>query len=294
MNISITPGTYVVAVSGGVDSVSLLHALTSQHLPSSRFVVAHLDHGIRSDSYYDRKFVEELARSYRLSFVAKDAHLGAGASEDEARSARYQFLRQVKTASGARAVVTAHHQDDLIETAIFNLLRGTGRKGLSPLSPRGDIQRPLIHMSKVAIIDYANAHNLAWREDSTNSDARYARNRIRSTIMPKLNSLQRDQLLQCIHSSRDINDRLDAQLIHHLHIHPARDRLDRRLFAQLPHAVSREILATWLRSHGLRDFDKKALERLSVAIKVAQKGATIDVFSGKKLTVTDDSHVVLS
>src|SRR5580704_3560158 len=107
-------GSYVVAVSGGVDSVVLLHRLQKQ--PGLRLVVAHFDHGMREDSAEDRRFVKALAQAYGAPFVYDEGHLGSGTSEAEAREARYNFLRRVQAASDAQAIVTAHHQDDLLET----------------------------------------------------------------------------------------------------------------------------------------------------------------------------------
>src|SRR5688572_27728765 len=131
MKINVAPGKYIVAVSGGVDSMVLLHLL-SQH-SQSELIVAHFDHGIRPDSAEDRKLVEKTAKKYGLEFVYREGELGPGASEAEAREARYGFLQIIKVKHNAKAIVTAHHQDDMLETAIINMLRGTGRKGLSSL-----------------------------------------------------------------------------------------------------------------------------------------------------------------
>src|SRR5690348_2939142 len=119
------PGNYVVAVSGGVDSVVLLDILSKQ--PGLKLTIAHFDHGIRNDSYKDRQFVEGLAKKYQLLFVYKEGSLGK-ASEAKAREARYEFLRKAQKDSGSQAIITAHHQDDLLETAILNMLRDSSRK----------------------------------------------------------------------------------------------------------------------------------------------------------------------
>src|SRR5579884_3654782 len=116
MEIQLEPGAYVVAVSGGVDSVVLLDLLTKNH--NLKLTVAHFDHGKRKDSASDRHFVQKLAEKHGLSFVYAEGRLGLGASEAAARKARYKFLQQVRESAEARAVVTAHHQDDLLETAI--------------------------------------------------------------------------------------------------------------------------------------------------------------------------------
>src|SRR5690606_4946866 len=127
------PGHYVVAVSGGVDSMALLDMVAKQSRPKVSFTVAHFDHGIRDDSHLDRRLVGEVAQRHNLPFVYERGELGAGASEALAREARYAFLRKVQHSTGARGIMTAHHHDDVVETAVLNMLRGTGRKGLSSL-----------------------------------------------------------------------------------------------------------------------------------------------------------------
>ena len=126
-HIPLAPGTYIVAVSGGVDSIVLLDLLANQE--KAKLIVAHFDHGIRNDSRDDRMFVQDLAVRYELPFVYDVGNLGQGASEAKAREARYTFLRGVRQAAGARSIITAHHEDDVLETAILNIMRGTGRKG---------------------------------------------------------------------------------------------------------------------------------------------------------------------
>src|SRR3990172_5722177 len=133
-DVDIKLGTYVVAVSGGVDSVVLLHLLVQKGQRAEgrgqskyNFIVAHFDHGIREDSKLDRELVQELAKKYNLPFVYNQGNLGPKASEATARDARYAFLNKVKDSVSAQAIITAHHQDDVLETAIINLLRGTNR-----------------------------------------------------------------------------------------------------------------------------------------------------------------------
>jgi tRNA(Ile)-lysidine synthase TilS/MesJ len=96
--------------------------------------------------------------------------LGPKTSEAKARDARYKFLEEVKAVNKAKAIVTAHHQDDVLETAILNMLRGTGRRGLTSLQNRKNLIRPLLKFSKAAIKNYAKSHKLKWREDSTNEN----------------------------------------------------------------------------------------------------------------------------
>src|SRR5487761_779794 len=131
MNIKLAPGKYVVAVSGGVDSVVLLHILAG--IPNNELVVAHFDHGVRPDSVADRQFVQDLAVPLNFPFEFAEGKLGAKASEALARAKRYEFLRATQRKHQAAGIVTAHNQDDVLETAIINILRGTARRGLGSL-----------------------------------------------------------------------------------------------------------------------------------------------------------------
>ena len=256
----------------------------------SRIVVAHFDHGIRSDSAEDRKLVQAMARKYGLQFVYDEGRLGLSASEATAREARYAFLQQVRAASGADAIITAHHQDDLLETAIHNLLRGTNWRGLVSLRSRGTVERPLLNVPKATIVNYAKEKDLAWREDSTNSDMRYRRNYIRHVIMPKLSVSQKEALLQHIRTVSGLQQDIDTELANHLHLHPSQSELDRHWFIMLPHTVAREVLATWLRRHNITDLSGKLLERLLVAAKTYAPGNRTDV--DRQYIMIVDKHTI--
>jgi len=283
MKTILTKGRYVVAVSGGVDSVVLLDLLSRQ--AELRLTIAHFDHGIRPDSGADRLFVQALAKKYGLPFAYDAAQLGPGASEAVARKARYQFLEQVRRASQASSIVTAHQQDDVLETAVLNMLRGTGRKGLTSLQDRPDIRRPLLGYSKQAIMAYAKAQGLEWREDVTNHDQAYRRNYVRHSILPKLPADGRQRLVDILAAQRVINEELDRLLTNYLHVQPVSRTLDRKAFAQLPHAVAKEVLASWLRANGMLNFDRKTLERVTVSAKVGRPGSLSALKDGNCLVI---------
>lgn len=286
MKIKLDPGKYVVAVSGGVDSVVLLDMV--RQLPEVKLIVAHFDHGIREDSAEDRRFVQQMAMQHGLPFTFSEGKLGPGASEDQARRARYTFLEQVRNAADARAIILAHHQDDAIETAIINLLRGTGRRGLSSLRERQGISRPLLHATKRQLRAYALARGLEWREDSTNQDIAYLRNYVRHKLLPRFTIEQRKKLLTLVNTMAETNQQLDTQLINYLHVQPSRGVLSRKAFVHLPHNVAREVMASWLRHQGVRGFDSKALERLVVAAKTAKPGTFTDALLGYSLRIGKD------
>ena len=281
------PGRYVLAVSGGVDSMALLDMLRRERLrnPNWKLVVAHLDHGIRLDSAPDRRLVQDVARQHGLPFVYHESRLGPGASEVTARQARYDFLRGVQQAAGASAIITAHHQDDALETAIINILRGSGRKGLSALGNRHDLLRPLLHVPKRDLVAYAKDQGLVWREDSTNEDETYLRNYVRRRLLPRFDNTARARLWQLISDVRATNYELDALLATQLHLQPVAGTLDRHWFNSLPHAVSREVMAAWLRAHDVRDFNSKTLERLVVSAKIAAPGKVFPVLNGWDLQI---------
>lgn len=284
MDIQVAPGRYVVAVSGGVDSMALLNMLSN--MPGLKLTVAHFDHGIREDSVEDRRLVQAVAREYGLPFVYDHGNLGSDASEATARDARYKFLRKVQRASNAQAIITAHHQDDLLETVVMNLLRGTGRKGLSPLSGQHDIHRPLLHVPKSHLQTHAHDNQIVWREDSTNTDTKYKRNYIRRHVMPKMSPEQREQLLALSRRQAEINKQADTLLDNYLHIQDAREVLKRQWFLDLSHKVAKEVMASWLRSHQLSDFDKRSIDRLVVGAKVSRPGKTLDIVRGNQIIIT--------
>lgn len=287
-----TSGGYVLGVSGGVDSISLLHYLANNNPGDWRLTVAHLDHGIRPDSEQDRLLVQETARSLGLPFVYQRVDLGPGASEDEARTARYDFLRKAQQASGSRAIVTAHHQDDLLETAILNILRGTGRKGLTSLNSRHDTVRPLLHLPKQAIIAYAHDQGLRWNDDPTNFNTKYLRNYIRHKILPRLSYGDRQQLVNLINQAADSNHEIDEIITNQLHLQSSSGKLDRVWFSSLPYAVSREVMAGWLRANGVAGFDKRTLNRLVVAAKTGHTGKQYDVYLGVRMVILKN-HLAL-
>jgi tRNA(Ile)-lysidine synthase len=262
-----------VAVSGGVDSMVLLDLLSKQK--NLDLIVAHFDHGIRSDSHLDRQLVEKAAKKYGLAFESAKGGLSPNASEEKARKARYDFLYNLKEKYETDGIVTAHHQDDVIETALLNMLRGTGRKGLSSLQSTPRLLRPLLGHSKNEIREYAAKHDIDWREDSTNTDTVYLRNYIRQNLTPKLSSQKRVALVQLLERVKETNQKLDGEIANYLQIKDK--KLQKNDFNKLPHAAAAEIMASWLRQHEIRDFDKKTIERLVVAAKTLRAGQRVDV-----------------
>lgn len=289
MQAKVKPGRYALAVSGGVDSMALLDILADK--PGIDLVVAHFNHGIRRDSSKDEKLVRAAAADHGLELEVGYGRLGAGASEDTARKARYDFLNEVKKRHKASRIITAHHQDDLIETAILNMLRGTGARGLSAMLDNDEIVRPLLGVPKSQIIDYAKQKKINWCEDPSNRDLSYLRNYIRHKIMPKLSSQQRQELLKNIDkiakSSRERRELL-SKLTKEVRLG---QEINRQAFAALPLEIERELIAFWLNDLKVTDVDRKTIERLALTIKTAPAGTAHSVRGALRLVVgTKNAH----
>ena len=180
----------LVGVSGGMDSLALLHLLRfSPGLPVTELVVGHLDHGMRSESDADALWVRGWATAWGLECRLGRAESGLS-SEEEARHARYAFFERERQALGARWVLTAHHADDQAETILFRIVRGTGLHGLGgiPEKRAPGILRPLLPFTQDRLSEYADAAGIRPRVDTSNDDPRFARNVIRNEILPRLES----------------------------------------------------------------------------------------------------------
>ncbi len=279
------PGRYVMAVSGGLDSICLLNMMAK--IKDYELIVAHFDHGIRIDSGKDLEFVSLLAKDYGLEFYAESVSLGPNASEEIARKARYAFLYQVMAKTEADSIVTAHHQDDRLETLFINLVRGTGRKGLTSIANTETIKRPLLNVTKEELKSYGCQHNLSWREDTTNNDLHYLRNYIRHILIPKLSVMDRQRLIKLMDDQQNVNERLD-NLLKLLLDSEFKNRLSRSTINILPYNLSKELIAAWLRCNNLVSFDRRTIERLTIAAKTKRPGTIVDVYSKAQITLNKE------
>src|SRR5213592_3312983 len=181
------PGVALVAVSGGADSVALLDLLhTLAPELGLSLVVAHVDHGIRSDSGTVARAVGELAERYELPFEVGELSLGPDATETVARRARYAWLGEVQRRHGARYLVTAHHRDDQVETILLRLLKGSAPAGLAgiPARGRGGLVRPLLPFAKARLVAHVAELGLPVHDDPANRDPRHLRSWVRGVLLP--------------------------------------------------------------------------------------------------------------
>lgn len=267
----IPKGTYVAAVSGGIDSAVLLDILSKQK--NLKLVVAHFDHGMRETSQKDAEFVKNLAKKYSLPFELGSAKLG-NVGEAEAREARYAFLRNVKKKHNAEAIIAAHHSDDIIETIIINMLRGTGWKGLSSLRSSGDILRPLLDVSKADVREYAQKHDIQWVEDETNTDEKYLRNRVRRNVLAKMSEEKKKQFLDLYNSQLKLHEEISK---HSTDMQTE----NRHNYIMWPENVAIEVLRSQF------ELTRPQAKRALHAIKTAQPGTVFELSSSKSLAFTD-------
>ncbi|HKT60844.1 MAG TPA: tRNA lysidine(34) synthetase TilS, partial [Gemmatimonadales bacterium] len=178
----------LVAVSGGPDSVVLLHLLhATRELHQLELVVAHFDHGIHPRSAVVASSVRALATRYGLPYEEGRGGLGIDAGETAARAARYAWLEATRFQLGADLVITAHHADDQVETVLMRALKGSGPAGLAGMaSRRGVLVRPLLPFRRAAILRFLRAQGLTAWGDPANQDPRHLRAWLRGDVLPAL------------------------------------------------------------------------------------------------------------
>jgi tRNA(Ile)-lysidine synthase len=185
---------FLLACSGGVDSVVLAYLCQTLNLD---FSIAHCNFQLRgNDSLEDEHFVGSLAKGLKKKFYVVHfdtlGHINQNklSLQVAARELRYAWFSELMKEKGYRTLVTAHHGDDNLETFLINLSRGTGIEGLTGIPEKTEsISRPLLKFSKETILAYAKQEKLEWREDRTNAETKYLRNKIRHDIVPHLKEL---------------------------------------------------------------------------------------------------------
>ena len=181
----------VVGVSGGPDSIALVHILNMLKAEMDFWIVpAHLDHLLRPESCVDAEFVREMSRKLSLEAQVKavnvrDLAAKRGISVEEAgRAVRYAFFEEIRASTGAGVIATAHHIDDALETFFLRIFRGSSLKGLTGIAPtRASVVRPLIETSRADIIQFLKEEAIPYRIDPTNLDLRSDRNFVRNRLI---------------------------------------------------------------------------------------------------------------
>lgn len=282
----------LVACSGGRDSVALTHILArlSKRL-SFDLAIAHVHHGKSSNPRISRfrekasRFVAQLADDLEVQFfryeVTSNRELK---SEEDLREARLEFLEKARAEKKFSKIAFAHHADDLFETRLIRMIRGTGPEGLRAMSEWTETNiRPLLKISREAVAAYASNQDLKWVEDPTNAETDAFRNWIRNKWLPSLEkrqprgaiNLQRslESLVEVLPRSADISSSATANL--------KANSITRDEFAQLGKLERRAWLASRLRQEGARDFSARQIEEIEKRILAltfrGQKRASFEV-----------------
>jgi tRNA(Ile)-lysidine synthase len=288
----------LLAVSGGADSVALLRGLCCLRQEAvGQISVAHFNHGVRgAESNADEQFVIELGRQLGVPVLTGKklrADNSAAANEEDMRAARYEFLRTTAEKIGARYVVMAHTADDQVETILHRIFRGTGMAGLAgiprtrPLGDAAVILRPLLQVTRQAVLEYLKATGQEFREDRTNQDVSYTRNRIRHQLLPFLteqyNPNIRESILrlgQLAAESQQVTDRLIEPLLEIVGLFDSSDRVRVNCagWKTSDAAIVRAALvAIWRRqSWPLGDMGFREWERLS-ALAIEEKPPALEM-----------------
>src|SRR5205809_4892584 len=256
------PGIAVLAVSGGADSVALLDLLgaLAPELNLS-LVLAHVDHGMRSDSRTVARAVAGLAERYGVPFEVSELSLGADATETVARRARYGWLGEVQRRHGARYLVTAHHRDDQVETILLRLLKGSAPAGLAgiPARGRGGLVRPLLPFAKARLVAHVAELGLPVHDDPANRDPRHLRSWVRGVLLPlvaeRLGPRAGEDVLRAGRAAAHERHAWDAVLDHlpdlGLRVEPHRFAVARAGLARYDDVLSAALLRAAARRAGL-------------------------------------------
>ena len=265
----------LIGVSGGRDSVALLHMLLGAGF--KKLTVCHLDHGLRDEGREDARFVEALAERHGLKLASARVNVAALAKrkklslETAAREARYAFFARVARTEKCPRLFLAHHADDQAETFLFNLFRGSAAAGLAAMRPLAtrtvgsvtlQIARPLLGMWREKIDAYIAAQKIAFRDDTSNTDPRHTRNRMRHEIIPAIErALGRDirrAVWRAAEILRDENDFLAS--LPELRDLP--ETLETSALRAQPVALQRRVIHAWLRTQRVAEIGFAEVEAI--------------------------------
>ena len=264
---------YLIGVSGGRDSVALLHWLTN--LDYKKLIVCHLNHQLRGrSSDADACFVEKLAATYRADFERGAANVRALAKkkkmsiETAAREARYSFFAKAAKRYRCRTIFLAHHADDLVETFLLNLIRGAGRTGLAAMRDVSNrrldnidltIVRPFLSVWRTEIDDYVREDGLKFRDDASNKNLASMRNRIRNRIIPYLEKNLGRNIRQNIWRTAIIASEEENWIENQLSDSTGVELSVANLRA-LPTALQRRTILKWLRAQNISEVGFEVIE----------------------------------
>ena len=302
----------LVAVSGGLDSTVLAHVLASLREPLGlRLSLGHVNHGLRGRaSETDAEAVAELASRLDADFAAERVdpmRLRQGGSsrsrptpQEAARILRRGALERIRLQLGCARMATAHHADDQVETVLMRMLRGCGPAslgGIAESSPGGLAIRPLLEVPRKEILEYARKHRLEWREDASNVDLKYTRNRLRAQVIPRLAAFN-PRLLRAIGDLAEAQRR-DAEWIDSLVDEQAEALFDRSRSGRLgiaavgwldrPEALARRLVVRAIGEMGAgREVSRAHVMRVLGFLRQARPGRAIELPMGLEVRRISD------
>lgn len=261
---SLSPDKYVLAFSGGADSVALaLAALELYKLNSSYdFVAVHVEHGLRGEeSLRDMEFAETFCKDHDLSCVIKRVDVPARVQftgdsvEKAARDLRYRALLDVAVHQSAKKIITAHHANDQVETILLHLVRGSGLRGLGGMHKENSlVVRPFLYFTKQELVEYCQGHGAIWVEDSSNSDTEFSRNYLRSEVVPLLEKMNPALVQNLCQTAQSLQE--DEELLEDFTHSVMQKRLEGAVLRtddwnKLPLAVRKRVIKLWLQKHNV-------------------------------------------
>jgi tRNA(Ile)-lysidine synthase len=300
----LSPGDRVLAgVSGGADSIALALALAEIGQP---IAIAHLNHGLRGPaSDEDERFVVEFAERLAVPVFTKRVEIGLAGGNLEAagREARREFFESLMAEHGYGKVALAHNSRDRVETFLLHLLRGAGTEGLASMVPRtGATIRPLIEVSRAEIEDYLRFRSQSWRTDETNTDTRFARNRLRCEVIPELEALFNPKLVETLTRTielLDAEDRWMRQMAQDWLAQSGVQRgselhIDARALQSEPEALARRVIRAALRQLGssLKDATFEHFENVRSLLQHGKSGKVIQIPGGIRAAREFDALVI--
>jgi tRNA(Ile)-lysidine synthase len=284
-----------VAVSGGVDSVYLLHWLIDNGYKN--LLVVHFDHNLRPESSKDAEFVKSLARKFNLPYAGASTCVRCYCKSEKvsielgARELRHKFFKQVQS-YGYPIVALAHHANDQAETVLFNFFRGsalTGLKGMEELSSHG-LWKPLLNVTKSEIISRACEMGLEWREDSSNGLSEYDRNYLRNEVIPGLEE-RREGVVKVINRQAehfsDLNDFVNESVELWMDAHIRQGSFLARDWLKAHKVIRGTVLAKlWDKAYGDRKGFKSTIVRDVEAWLSSNPDGGTKVYFGAKFILT--------
>ncbi|MHC5083814.1 MAG: tRNA lysidine(34) synthetase TilS [Planctomycetota bacterium] len=304
----------LLAVSGGADSVAMAHALASlkqQGVLSCEFVIGHINHCLRgADSDADQAFVKDLAQVLGVPVVTESVDVAAYAKanklsiETAGRMLRQQALAKMADAHGCSRIATAHHADDQAETLVHRLMRGTGFRGLCGIRSTSIVNsavyvRPMLNIRRDEIIEYCKTNHIKWRQDKSNTDLQFTRNRIRHQLLPALHAEGdlTDTLTQLSTAAQHLQNRVDRIVkdsLNKLGVEEQKGQitLDRDKLNTCCPLAFYEIIrqGVVLCDAGLRDYSKQNFEKIRQMM--TQPKAKADFPGGIEVVVEDDTVLI--